>query len=270
MFQVAGGSVGLGLTTTVFTTASEDKLQRAPPGCSESEIEDVQGVLAGTESAAAGARARQGKAAAERLVETGARGVRRRADLVVPAGGAAGAGRPGGVDPVRGRLAARAAAASLRLSRIQQTERQLRESRGCGRASRCRARPAGSTVVPPRVSQRRAISRGRLAGQARGGLSRGAERHQLLGVGHLHRAAGQARHGRPARRARAPRRRSAPPERRGRARSRPSRAARAPRRATRPLPRRRRAGSARASVSWRRPAIVPAARGRLGVRSPSR
>ncbi len=29
MFQVAGGSVGLGLTTTVFTTASQDKLQSA-------------------------------------------------------------------------------------------------------------------------------------------------------------------------------------------------------------------------------------------------
>ena len=50
MFQVAGGSVGLGLTTTVFTTASEDKLQSAATGLSEGEIEDVQGVLAGTES----------------------------------------------------------------------------------------------------------------------------------------------------------------------------------------------------------------------------
>ena len=29
MFQIAGGSIGLGLTTTVFTTASEDKLQSA-------------------------------------------------------------------------------------------------------------------------------------------------------------------------------------------------------------------------------------------------
>ena len=51
MFQVAGGSIGLGLTTTVFTTASEDKLQSAAAGLSESKIEDVQGVLAGTESA---------------------------------------------------------------------------------------------------------------------------------------------------------------------------------------------------------------------------
>ncbi len=52
MFQVAGGSVGLGLTTTVFTTASEDKLQAARAGLSEGEIHDVQGVLAGTDSAA--------------------------------------------------------------------------------------------------------------------------------------------------------------------------------------------------------------------------
>jgi EmrB/QacA subfamily drug resistance transporter len=51
MFQVAGGSIGLGLTTTVFTTASEDKLQSAAAGLPESKIEDVQGVLAGTESA---------------------------------------------------------------------------------------------------------------------------------------------------------------------------------------------------------------------------
>jgi hypothetical protein len=51
MFQVAGGSVGLGLTTTVFTTASEDKLQSAATGLPESEIENVQGVLAGTKSA---------------------------------------------------------------------------------------------------------------------------------------------------------------------------------------------------------------------------
>ncbi|HVG68522.1 MAG TPA: MFS transporter, partial [Gaiellales bacterium] len=43
MFQVAGGSVGLGLTTTVFTTASEDKLQSAATGLRESEIGDVQG-----------------------------------------------------------------------------------------------------------------------------------------------------------------------------------------------------------------------------------
>jgi EmrB/QacA subfamily drug resistance transporter len=48
MFQVAGGSVGLGLTTTVFTTASEDKLQSAATGLSESEISEVQKVLAGT------------------------------------------------------------------------------------------------------------------------------------------------------------------------------------------------------------------------------
>jgi hypothetical protein len=52
MFQVAGGSVGLGLTTTVFTTASVDKLQSAATGLSSSEISDVQGVLAGTDSAA--------------------------------------------------------------------------------------------------------------------------------------------------------------------------------------------------------------------------
>ena len=68
MFQVAGGSVGLGLTTTVFTTASEDRLQRGARGLSESEIEKIQGALAGTDSAAE-VIARRGGAAAERLVE---------------------------------------------------------------------------------------------------------------------------------------------------------------------------------------------------------
>lgn len=54
MFQVAGGSVGLGLTTTVFTTASEDRLQGSSltGTLSESQREAVQGVLAGSDSAA--------------------------------------------------------------------------------------------------------------------------------------------------------------------------------------------------------------------------
>jgi hypothetical protein len=68
MFQVAGGSVGLGLTTTVFTTASQDRLQREAKGLSENEIEEVQGALAGTESAAE-IVARQSGVAAERLLE---------------------------------------------------------------------------------------------------------------------------------------------------------------------------------------------------------
>jgi EmrB/QacA subfamily drug resistance transporter len=68
MFQIAGGSVGLGLTTTVFTTASEDKLQSAAKGLSESEVEDVQGVLAGTDSAAEVLQ-RVGATTADRLTE---------------------------------------------------------------------------------------------------------------------------------------------------------------------------------------------------------
>ena len=68
MFQVAGGSVGLGLTTTVFTTASQDRLQRDARGLSEREVEEVQGALAGTDSAAA-VIARRGEEAGERLVE---------------------------------------------------------------------------------------------------------------------------------------------------------------------------------------------------------
>jgi fucose permease len=68
MFQVAGGSVGLGLTTTVFTTASDDRLQSAASGLSDSEIDDVQGALAGTESAAE-VLGRHAARTADRLVE---------------------------------------------------------------------------------------------------------------------------------------------------------------------------------------------------------
>jgi EmrB/QacA subfamily drug resistance transporter len=69
MFQIAGGSIGLGLATTIFTTASQDRLQRDAAGLSERQIEDVQGALAGTESAG-DVLARQAGSAAERLLET--------------------------------------------------------------------------------------------------------------------------------------------------------------------------------------------------------
>jgi hypothetical protein len=55
MFQVAGGSVGLALTTTVFTRAADDRLATdvaavgLRPG--DEEVHDVQGILAGTDSA---------------------------------------------------------------------------------------------------------------------------------------------------------------------------------------------------------------------------
>ena len=54
MFQVAGGSVGLGLTTTVFVTASEDRLQKDLAGTrlDSGEVDTLHGALAGTESAA--------------------------------------------------------------------------------------------------------------------------------------------------------------------------------------------------------------------------
>ncbi len=68
MFQVAGGSVGLGLTTTVFTTASQDRLQRDAKQLSEKEVEEIQGTLAGTESAAE-IIARQGRETGDRLLE---------------------------------------------------------------------------------------------------------------------------------------------------------------------------------------------------------
>jgi EmrB/QacA subfamily drug resistance transporter len=54
MFQVAGGAVGLGLTTTVFITASEDRLQKDLAGADlrGDEVDTLHGALAGTDSAA--------------------------------------------------------------------------------------------------------------------------------------------------------------------------------------------------------------------------
>src|SRR4051794_2479677 len=46
MFQVAGGSIGLALTTAIFTTASTDRLQAG-----RLDVDAVRGVLAGTSSA---------------------------------------------------------------------------------------------------------------------------------------------------------------------------------------------------------------------------
>jgi EmrB/QacA subfamily drug resistance transporter len=70
MFQIAGGSIGLGLTTTIFTTASEDSLQAdlAGSGLSGSEIDSLHGALAGTDSATS-LLARFPSATADRLVE---------------------------------------------------------------------------------------------------------------------------------------------------------------------------------------------------------
>ncbi|HXV34046.1 MAG TPA: MFS transporter [Gaiellaceae bacterium] len=55
MFQVGGGSIGLGLTTAVFSGASSRRLESdaAAEGISadEDDLEAVQGILAGTESA---------------------------------------------------------------------------------------------------------------------------------------------------------------------------------------------------------------------------
>jgi EmrB/QacA subfamily drug resistance transporter len=70
MFQIAGGSIGLGLTTTVFTTASEDALQTELAGTrlSGAEVDSLHGVLAGTEAASA-LLARFPGQTADRLVE---------------------------------------------------------------------------------------------------------------------------------------------------------------------------------------------------------
>jgi EmrB/QacA subfamily drug resistance transporter len=69
MFQVAGGSIGLALTTTVFTVASDSSLgsasadQKLPLTAQDQDA--VQGILAGTESAAEVTRRLSSSAAAQ-------------------------------------------------------------------------------------------------------------------------------------------------------------------------------------------------------------
>jgi EmrB/QacA subfamily drug resistance transporter len=56
MFQIAGGAVGLALSTTVFLVASSGEIdsgaQEVGVSLSTSEIDDIQGVLAGTDTSA--------------------------------------------------------------------------------------------------------------------------------------------------------------------------------------------------------------------------
>ena len=70
MFQVAGGSIGLGLTTAIFTTASQDTLQKDVTDLSEREVEAADGLLAGTETALrlAGEFSREAALGLEQLV----------------------------------------------------------------------------------------------------------------------------------------------------------------------------------------------------------
>jgi len=52
MFQIAGGSVGLGLTTSVFTSGIHSSLaEDVGPGVPDRSQNAVHGILAGTESA---------------------------------------------------------------------------------------------------------------------------------------------------------------------------------------------------------------------------
>ncbi len=54
MFQIAGGAIGLGLTTTIFTTWSERKLDAevatAGPPLTDAQGDAAHGILSGTES----------------------------------------------------------------------------------------------------------------------------------------------------------------------------------------------------------------------------
>lgn len=69
-FQLAGGSLGLGITTTVFITASEDSLQRdvSRAGLGNAEVDALHGALAGTETSAE-ILARFSASAADRILE---------------------------------------------------------------------------------------------------------------------------------------------------------------------------------------------------------
>ena len=238
MFQVAGGSIGLGLTTTVFTTASEDALQADLVGTrlSSREVDALHGALAGTDSANS-LLTRFPAATADRLVEllreafaAGMQWAFRLVALLALAGlivsvlfvggSLRGAVPSGGVGSCSGSAPGgdgRDPAERLDVA--------------FGR----RVDPDSAARVPTGGPRRRAPRRG-----AGGGLGGGAQGHQLLGVGHAPRG---PTGGPPSRQAARGRRR--PPAAAARrveagSRRRPARGRRAARR--RP-PRRRRAGS---------------------------
>ena len=102
MFQVAGGSIGLGLTTAIFTTASQDTLQKAALGLSERQTEAADGLLAGTETAAKLGRDFSAEAA-ERLQELVRAGVRGRDAVGLSVRGGHGADQRGRLGPTGGR-----------------------------------------------------------------------------------------------------------------------------------------------------------------------
>jgi hypothetical protein len=70
MFQIAGGAIGLGITTTVFTLSSEselkDKAAEAGTSLTEHQSSVLHGLLAGTDTSAAAAR-EVGPAALQRI-----------------------------------------------------------------------------------------------------------------------------------------------------------------------------------------------------------
>ena len=59
MFQIAGGAIGLGITTTIFTLTSEnelaDKADAAGTHLTDHQVAVMHGVLAGTDSGNGGA-----------------------------------------------------------------------------------------------------------------------------------------------------------------------------------------------------------------------
>ena len=67
MFQVAGGSLGLGISTTIFASAANSKLDADATAAglplADHEVRDVQGILAGTDSAQEVAKQFPGQAA---------------------------------------------------------------------------------------------------------------------------------------------------------------------------------------------------------------
>ena len=81
MFQIAGGAIGLGITTTIFTISSENELAdegvRPRAHLTDHQVAVMHGVLAGTDAGTAALQPAPGRSAQNTVIDDRQRVVRR-------------------------------------------------------------------------------------------------------------------------------------------------------------------------------------------------
>ena len=264
MFQVAAGRAGL--TTTVFVTASEDSLQKDLSGSrlDKSDVDALHGALAGTESSAE-ILARFSRGAADRILEL------IREAFAAGMQWASGSWRRSRSSACSSRCLSWAArystGTSLRrspLSHPREARASPRGRRGCARAS---LPPGGSISLPALPVQRRDVHSRSPARQAAAWTAAPSATSSSASGTSTRRPTAA----RPSA-ARSPAGAAADQDqRRGRVEPRAElRQLRSASTSDAAAPSYAASRISSRLVECRRPAIIPAARGRFGVRSPSR